>query len=146
MVFQVVVPPLSLHCTINKERLREGSHQFRAAQSQEMLQERDFFLIYFTEVQLTYNVKFISSVQQNDSYIYAYVCIYMYICVCVCMYLTPRWPALSPSLERQRVSARPSTGDHPLEDLLKEQALFSWPRTNMCKNIYFLIYIYRKFI
>ena len=51
--------------------------------------------------------------------------------------LPSRWDSLMerpempqrPLLQHRQMSVGPSTGDHLLEDLLKEQALFSWSGT-----------------
>ena len=46
-----------------------------------------FFHIYFTEIQLIYNVVLVSAIQQSDSEmhmcVYAYIYIYIYIYVCI---------------------------------------------------------------
>ena len=38
-----------------------------------------FFKIYFTDIQLIYNVMLVSAVQQSDSVIHLHTCVYIYI-------------------------------------------------------------------
>ena len=43
---------------------------------------QNYFLIYFTEVWLIYNVMLISTVQQSNSYVYIFFFILIYIKIC----------------------------------------------------------------